>query len=70
MVRFHLGYGSNSFIRLLLQFFGMVCPVAKTTDCKSVTLVVNIVGSTPSHPIKSHTGKQSCVNMKDIRLGE
>lgn len=49
--------------------FGMVCPVATTADCKSATLAVNIGGSTPSHPIKSHTGKQSCVKMKDIRLG-
>ena len=31
--------------------FGMVCPVAKTADCKSVTLAENIGGSTPSHPI-------------------
>ena len=31
--------------------FGMVCPVAKTDDCKSSTLAVNIGGSTPSHPI-------------------
>lgn len=34
--------------------YGMVCPVAKTADCKSVTLAVNIGGSTPSHPITTN----------------